>query len=294
MSHSSTCCAHRAYEPDTAKPGEGVVDIRIVVGEMENSSFESEQWRRMRRGKRRYVKLPVDIRGNMRFAARDNMSVHVWYLPGTRDDAPLSEIKVVRLAHLYVHRFCRGVAASEVVSLGVVTLGVHFACRYSDKHAALLQALRDVGYARLYRANLPVCDLWPLPNEIESPVEFALVAAVATDAMPPLAGIALSTRSAPRSATAAPAPSEAELFRRSYLPLPEDMGSLANVLAAALWCHLPPTLTLATSCGQCQEFSDSMAAYGFGPSGAKRFKTRMPTASGCPLFCVASRTYGEP
>ena len=90
------------YEPDTVKPGEGVVDVKIIAGELENSSFESDQWRRKRRGLRRYIQLPVDLRGNIRFAARDTMSVHVWYLPGPRDQSPIAELKLVRLQHLYV------------------------------------------------------------------------------------------------------------------------------------------------------------------------------------------------
>lgn len=97
--------------------------------------------------------------------------------------------------------------------------------RYSPKHEALLTALRDVGFTRLFRANMPAADLWPLPERVQdAAVEFALVGAVATDAMPPLAGLAATTRASLASATSAPPPSDVELFRRSFLPLPEDLG----------------------------------------------------------------------
>ncbi len=59
---------------------EGVVDIRIVVGEVENAKMEEQQAINFRRGKTRYVKLMPDLREAMRLGRRDFDSIHIWYL----------------------------------------------------------------------------------------------------------------------------------------------------------------------------------------------------------------------
>lgn len=81
--HHSPCChdgCHHTLTPAAA----GIVDIRIIVGEAANNTFDSDQWKRVRRGQRRYQKIPSDLRGNTRFATRDSLSVHVWVLTGSK------------------------------------------------------------------------------------------------------------------------------------------------------------------------------------------------------------------
>jgi hypothetical protein len=59
---------------------EGIVDVRIIVGEVENAKMEDQQAINFRRGKTRYVKLMPDLREAIRLGRRDFDSIHVWYL----------------------------------------------------------------------------------------------------------------------------------------------------------------------------------------------------------------------
>jgi hypothetical protein len=59
---------------------EGVVDVRIIVGEVENTKMEEQQAINFRRGKTRYTKLMPDLREAMRLGRRDFDSIHLWYL----------------------------------------------------------------------------------------------------------------------------------------------------------------------------------------------------------------------
>lgn len=193
-------------------PGDGVVDIRIIVGEHANEEFESDQWRRLRRGKRRYVKLWPDLRASQRLTRSDTTSVHVWTLNGGGDRV-LSDLRIVRLEDVY-----------------------------ESPPPPYMAALREAGYAVLFRANAPTADLWPAPARPSAkerpPLPIAIVGAFAKPTVPPIAAIRLSSRRTVATwKTGGRVWSETENFTDGFSPLPEDLGLFKLDPGSRVWCR---------------------------------------------------------
>ena len=78
---------------------EGIVDIRLVVGEAENKKMEEQQAINFRRGRPRYVKLVPDLRENIRLGRRDFDAVHIWYLK-SRTGPFVTDLRIVKTSFL--------------------------------------------------------------------------------------------------------------------------------------------------------------------------------------------------
>ncbi len=123
---------------------EGVVDVRIVVGEIENNKMEEQQAINFRRGKARYTKLMPDLREALRLGRRDFDCVYIWYLLGRKGALTL---RVFRVPTTPSTSGACG-AGPYLTDLRIVKTSM-----LCDPMQPYVEALRKAGFSVVFRPN---------------------------------------------------------------------------------------------------------------------------------------------